>query len=859
MGCGAAKNVSDAQCVAIRDTGYQRREAGFRADAATEGYDERHVTTGSDTAGVVDCHEDETDQHVEICRQDLAVPDSSQLLDIVEGSASECADTAETSLPPERTCHDCPKYWRAAGANQPGSIFLESHATEFGLQFVQELLDATFFEKRTRDRPARSALGRRLEAVVVLRLENSELWARYALRRAAIRSKRCRASDSLVTPVRTAASLPAVVANGLDDQVNEFLLFHGTTVPATRMIQQEGFRVDLAGTHRGTMFGAGVYFAEAASKADEYTSNDDEELHVMLLCRVCCGCYLQTTDGDGHLDRHLDRSRYDSVLGDREAIVGTYREFVIYDGDQSYPEYLVVYRRSHAQQRSTLTPMLVSTRELGHGGSRAPDTLLVDTRGTGFFDHVISLSASIRAVLSAVNAFSGMALKIGGKSDAKLPNVILVDTTDDGVHDTRLVSGCNDSNVWVPVPSEAELALAIMLGDLEAVKSLASSEVDLENMLLHGLTPMDIAIAHEQLEIKHYLSRIIEHRTISSWRASLMQLQSLLNSVCGDRIQKFVIDTFAGLNCTILDVERERRIICQGSFCFLRHELRFWPKGEDVSANGFSISFESIREVAKLDVLVEEFILLGLSDDSGWPTEVDTAVRMIGPDNTKSVVHFRGTGSNLNDDLHSEGMYILVDSEARRDQLLELVGFLVSYIESCSKSCREKSSFSKLHEAKKDSGAPVVGWNDIVSEEWHALLAEVGAACEYTRGFKDPSVCRIGRADGEATRLEVDGRSDVSDTGSTHDWDSLLPGLEPEDFMVKDLDVLLPSARAATKRVTLPRDGYPLRQGKIISSMLAECDDRGTIGATDCAGQELDWEGDVLRFESESDIDLPGL
>ena len=37
--------------------------------------------------------------------------------------------------------------------------------------------------------------------------------------------------------------------------------------------------------------------------------------------------------------RQIDSGAADSVLGDREAAVGTYREIVIFDADQVYPEY----------------------------------------------------------------------------------------------------------------------------------------------------------------------------------------------------------------------------------------------------------------------------------------------------------------------------------------------------------------------------------------------------------------------------------------------------------------------------------------------------------------------------------------
>ena len=46
-------------------------------------------------------------------------------------------------------------------------------------------------------------------------------------------------------------------------------------------------------------------------------------------------------------ERHVvGVDEYDSLLGDREKARGTFREFVVYDKDQIYPEYAIIYRRS---------------------------------------------------------------------------------------------------------------------------------------------------------------------------------------------------------------------------------------------------------------------------------------------------------------------------------------------------------------------------------------------------------------------------------------------------------------------------------------------------------------------------------
>ena len=39
------------------------------------------------------------------------------------------------------------------------------------------------------------------------------------------------------------------------------------------------------------------------------------------------------------------KGQYDSVLGDREKCSGTYREFIVYDDDFVYPDFIVKYRR----------------------------------------------------------------------------------------------------------------------------------------------------------------------------------------------------------------------------------------------------------------------------------------------------------------------------------------------------------------------------------------------------------------------------------------------------------------------------------------------------------------------------------
>jgi len=107
------------------------------------------------------------------------------------------------------------------------------------------------------------------------------------------------------------------------------------------------------------MLGQGTYCAERPCKADRYalrysdvqeSSSRGEEAQ-MLLCRVALGRCFKTKERmpdlrrppcvEGHL-HPCDHERCDSVIFEGSK---KYREFVLFEGDQLFPEYLVKYRR----------------------------------------------------------------------------------------------------------------------------------------------------------------------------------------------------------------------------------------------------------------------------------------------------------------------------------------------------------------------------------------------------------------------------------------------------------------------------------------------------------------------------------
>lgn len=134
-------------------------------------------------------------------------------------------------------------------------------------------------------------------------------------------------------------------------EANSAFLFHGTSNKGAEAICLGDFLVSKAGTHAGTLYGNGVYLAESCSKSDEYADPGDDGLRVLLLCRVTLGNVLYCAGVNPNAEalvKQCVRGSFHSVLGDREKARGTFREFIVYDDDQVYPEYQLWYRRVYS-------------------------------------------------------------------------------------------------------------------------------------------------------------------------------------------------------------------------------------------------------------------------------------------------------------------------------------------------------------------------------------------------------------------------------------------------------------------------------------------------------------------------------
>jgi hypothetical protein len=205
----------------------------------------------------------------------------------------------------------------------------------------------------TRDRKHdTNPLATSLIVEAVVHVENAEMYLNYMARRETVQNE-FKAKPIKSPEWRHPETRRVSVLGGrdpVDYSFNECWLWHGCSEAAASGITDSAF--DLAKAGNG-LFGRGLYFGESCMKADEYTGTDARGLCPLLLCRVLLGRgnYCNAKDPIA-IRAELENScvpakggDFHSVIGDREPIRGTFREFVIFNDDQVLPEYIVWYRR----------------------------------------------------------------------------------------------------------------------------------------------------------------------------------------------------------------------------------------------------------------------------------------------------------------------------------------------------------------------------------------------------------------------------------------------------------------------------------------------------------------------------------
>ncbi|XP_013385156.1 poly [ADP-ribose] polymerase 12 [Lingula anatina] len=143
----------------------------------------------------------------------------------------------------------------------------------------------------------------------------------------------------------------------LGDNLNEKQLFHGSdSFEVIKAICKQNFDARVSGKN-AVMYGEGCYFAKTAKYSNNYTDRNSHRQY-MFLARVLVGMYVQGQKGlkrppsvnPAKLESDLYNSCVDNTMSPSI--------FVIFDHDQSYPEYLIEY--TCTQPDSEFSPLQLS-------------------------------------------------------------------------------------------------------------------------------------------------------------------------------------------------------------------------------------------------------------------------------------------------------------------------------------------------------------------------------------------------------------------------------------------------------------------------------------------------------------------
>lgn len=204
----------------------------------------------------------------------------------------------------------------------------------------------------------------------ILRIEDREHWRWFIENAAQIREKWPNLPQMKCSQVLAEHPL---LTECLDPSTNQYRLWHGTSPVFIRKVM-DGTAFDTRVVRcEGNMFGAGLYFADLASKANQYVpcpgcnlgsvatgqpctcTQQQGQPCAMLLCRVNLGNFLVSRENSENLALLRDPPvedgvQYDSLMGESREWGGKQlnnREHVVYDRSQVIPEYVVWYFRKN--------------------------------------------------------------------------------------------------------------------------------------------------------------------------------------------------------------------------------------------------------------------------------------------------------------------------------------------------------------------------------------------------------------------------------------------------------------------------------------------------------------------------------
>ncbi|CAE6960672.1 Tiparp [Symbiodinium natans] len=109
-------------------------------------------------------------------------------------------------------------------------------------------------------------------------------------------------------------------AKELNLKANELWLFHGTRESAAESITENEFQLKMAGTNRGTMFGPGIYMADAVRRAlscyeERRIPADLDGPGIRILCRCTMGRAIKQFEGGRECMKACHAGGFHSVKG----------------------------------------------------------------------------------------------------------------------------------------------------------------------------------------------------------------------------------------------------------------------------------------------------------------------------------------------------------------------------------------------------------------------------------------------------------------------------------------------------------------------------------------------------------------
>jgi len=282
----------------------------------------------------------------------------------------------------ERSGFAFPEYWRMPINSENDLVELNPQSDDY--KMINRFMQDTIYEKGHGNRYGLVA-GLNVDPkgfliTSIQRVQSPQLWKKYVHKRDEIMRD---FETSEMQPLKQYMSNYKSLVPILDKTCNEFYFFHGTSRDIIEKILYNGF--DSRFASREAMFGGGLYFAENSSKSNQYVScpnckngainrprcncqkEDVTSDYQLLFTRVCLGnpyiCrvyedkFFKQSSGEEiydpipkvgcSLDDH--QNRHHSVLAESESD-GAYtnlrlREFIVYDRSQTYPEYIINYKR----------------------------------------------------------------------------------------------------------------------------------------------------------------------------------------------------------------------------------------------------------------------------------------------------------------------------------------------------------------------------------------------------------------------------------------------------------------------------------------------------------------------------------